>query len=212
MVGAGSLIESPKAGFQNFLLQGLALAVALHIALLAIQLRFSAPSNNSFRPLSVSIQLQETKTENIPDDVRPAEPQIIDVRPRIIVAEATTEDPKPELKPRVQISTSDENLKRFLRSETDRNINNEENKLSEFSATFEPYYQAPEIVPEISYQDSQGYLGGGQYKVHKNGKVTCVLNMVPLSFDDHVYGAGGGAKDCTPKKKFDLNLRKSTRD
>ena len=91
-------------------------------------------------------------------------------------------------------------------------IDFKQNKLSEFSATFKAYFDPPETTIETNYRDFQGVLGGGQYKVYKNGKVTCVLSMVPLSFDDHVYGAGGGARDCTPKKKFDLNLRKNTRE
>ncbi|MFT5136205.1 MAG: hypothetical protein ACI9XU_000165 [Arenicella sp.] len=126
--------------------------------------------------------------------------------------QASSDDDGRDLNPTIVLSTNSVTFKGFLQSETNRNIDLKPNTLSEFSATFKAYFVPPETTPEINYRDHQGALGGGQYKVHKNGKVTCVLNMVLPSFDDHVYGAGGGARDCTPKNKFDLNLSKNTRE
>lgn len=205
---------------QKSLLQGLALAVALHIALLAIQGSFFGFGNDRLPKLSVSIQLQTINIDKEPANTLEPDPQrqiveqpeTLDFPEKIILAKASDDDSGRERKPAIQLSASSDNFRRFLQSETDRNIDSKQNKLSEFSANFEPYFDAPETAPETSYRDFQGALGGGQYKVTKNGRVTCVLKMVPLSFDDHIYGAGGGTKDCTPKKKFDLNLRKNTRE
>lgn len=215
---ASSIIACAKASLHNSLLQGLALAVAMHMALLSPQLKFTELSKHSAAPVSLSIQLEKIEIDNKPPDLIEQEQQKetprqvngIDLGPKVMVAEVPVDDPKPEHKPRIHISTSAESFKYFLQSETNRNVKPKQDKLSEFAATFPAYFEATEITPETSYRDFQGVLGGGQYKVYKNGKVTCVLNMVPLSFDDHVYGAGGGTKDCTPKAKFDLNLRENT--
>lgn len=213
MKGVVTLRKSSKVSSQHYLLQGLAFAIVLHLALLAIQPSFLELSTEILPPLNVSIQLETTEATQINPVARKQNLQEnIDLEPRIITTKAKVDDSELTLKPRIEISTSGESFQRFLQSETEHNIKALDNKLSEFSTTFKPYFEPPISTPDIAYREFQGALGGGQYKVYKNGKVTCELNMVPLSFDDHVYGAGGGTKDCTPKKKFDLTLRENTRD
>jgi hypothetical protein len=210
MVPKYSLIEGFKANSQSFLLQGFALAVALHISLLVITPNVFGFNKDRLPSLVLSIQLQKTNIQNTPADTFEPEPQRettkqpekLDFQEQMIVAQASPTDSGRELEPTLQLSTNSATFKRFLQAETVRNIDSKPNILSEFTATFKTYFDAPETTPETNYRDSQGALGGGQYKVYKNGKVTCVLNMVPLSFDDHVYGAGGGARDCTPRKNL----------
>ena len=220
MVAAVSFITVSKASSRDNLLQGFALAVALHIGLLVIQPGFSGLTKDRHPRLSISIQLEKRELENkLAKGLNPEPKTQTSKRAKtsvfpedVILAKASVEDSGPERKPRIELSTSGVTFKRFMQSETDRNIDFKQNKLSDFSATFDAYFAAPETAPEINYRDFQGRLGGGQYKVHKDGKVTCVLKMMPLSFDDHVYGAGAGSKDCTPIKKFDLNVPKNTRE
>lgn len=220
MVAAASVIRGSKVSTRNYLSQGFTLAVALHIGLLVIQPDISGLTKDRHLGLSISIQLEKRDLENKPAKALNPEPKPQTskrAKPRafpehVILAKPSEGDSERERKPRIELSTRGATFKRFIQSETDRNIDSEQNKLSEFSASFEAHFATPETALEINYRDFQGRLGGGQYKVHKDGKVTCVLNMVPLSFDDHIYGAGGGAKDCTPIKKFDLNLRKNTRE
>jgi hypothetical protein len=220
MLAKGSLIEGFKASSQSFLLQGFALAAALHISLLVITPIFFGFNKDRLPSLVLSIQLQKTNIQNTPTDIfeskaKPEptkQPEKLDLRDQIKAAQASSDNDGRELKPTIQLSTNSATFKRFLQSETNRKIDSETNTLSEFSATFKTYFDTPKATPVINYRDFQGALGGGQYKVYKDGKVTCVLNMVPLSLDDHVYGAGGGTRDCTPPKKLNLNLRKNTQE
>jgi hypothetical protein len=220
MVAEGSLIESFKASSQNFLLQGFALAVALHFSLLVITPMFSGLNNGRLPSLVLSIQLQKINiqppradtTESKPKPETTKQPAKLEFPEQVMVAQAGSDNYGRQLKPTIQLSSNSATFKGVLQSQTDRNIDLKPTTLSEFSATFKAYFDPPETTPETNYRDFQGALGGGHYKGYKNGKVTCVLKMVALSFDDHVYGAGGGTRDCTPKKKFDLNLRKNTRE
>jgi hypothetical protein len=220
MVAEGSLIESVKASSQNSLFQGFALAVALQISLFVITSKFFGFSNERLLSAGLSIQLHKINIQNTPTNTAEPESQRVTLKPteklgfseQIMAPQASSDNDGREAKPTIQLSTNSVTFQGFLEPETDRNIDSKQNALSEFSATFKVYFDPPETTIETNYRDFQGALGGGQYKVYKNGKVTCLLNIVPLSFDDHVYGAGGGARDCTPKKKFDLNLRKNTRE
>lgn len=104
------------------------------------------------------------------------------------------------------ISVESDAFKQFIRSELQREEHQSPSALEHFSKSFKPYFEPPKVKPAIDY--AQGPLGGGQYKVYKKGKVYCVLQMVPLSFDEmNGYGFIGASQDCSPQQKFDLNLK-----
>jgi hypothetical protein len=101
-------------------------------------------------------------------------------------------------------------FRQFMQAEILRDSRKNPNAAKTFSETFVPDFVAQERVDDTEY--AQGPLGGGQYKVRKNGKIYCVLKMVPLTLDDQMHAFPAISKDCTPKKVFDPKLRETTLD
>ena len=128
------------------------------------------------------------------------------------------EQPLPKVKPKndafttqveseviIYQSPNSKEFKQWLRKESENYVNNNTQSSGDFLATFDPVLPPP-IDADTEYQTTP--MVGGQYKVRRKGKVICTLKMVPQSFDDFVDGApSGGVADCTPKKKFTLNLK-----
>lgn len=205
-----------------------ALAVLAHLVLLSLpglspsdepRERHLAVTLQNEVPSSAPVELQKesTTTPLAREDTQATKPLAnqpsIEERPpeqpteQTISAEQALDDETP--KPTISLSSNSPSLARFLRSELQRDQRAFPNAAQDFADTFEASNVAPEPPTEIAY--AQGPLGGGQYKVHKNGKVYCVLQMVAQSFDDINGNAFPAAsKDCSPAPRFDPKLRINT--
>jgi hypothetical protein len=192
------------------------LAIIMHLLLLTIP-AYQEPKPNTNKP-RISITLKDIE-ETI-------EPQV-DMEPlktaRVLAANQMVENsPPPQTsKPKQQGRPKDEQdqstiadnsllFRQFLQAEIARDAQKNPNAAKEFSDTFALDFVVPEPVSDTEYD--QGPLGGGQYKVRKNGKIYCVLKVVPLTIDDQAYAFPPTSKDCTPKQKFDPKLRKNIVD
>jgi hypothetical protein len=111
MVAEGSLIESFKASTQNSLLQGFALAVALHFSLLVITPKFSGLNTGRLPSLVLSIRLQKIyiqppradTTESKPKPATTKQPAKLEFPEQIMAAQAGSDDYGRELKPTIEL-------------------------------------------------------------------------------------------------------------
>jgi hypothetical protein len=192
------------------------LAILMHFLLLAVPVSKESKPNQAKTKLRITFNTLQQEIE-LPTNTPPKKA----ANALAVTAEVENNPPKQNTKPLPQESPLDEEdqsritenslvFRRFLQAEISRDAQTNPNAAKEFSETFTPYFVAPEIAEDTEY--SQGPLGGGQYKIRKNGKVYCVLKMVPLSMDDQEYGFPSSSKDCTLKQKFDPKLRINTLD
>ena len=184
------------------------LAIVSHLVLLGLKLALPKAKPSVPRVISVQLHVPPDKPPLIrPPASEPQQPQT-PTPPSPIVQQAIQAPPEQE-KPPANLSINSKIFARFLRDELERDTQAKPNAAEQFADTFVPYFNAKPVPANTVY--AQGQLGGGQYKVRKNGKVYCVLKLVPLSFDDIV---GGGfpmmSRDCTPPQIFDPKLRQNT--
>lgn len=183
-------------------------AVVAHVLLLALKLNFESSAPLATPTLSIKLLVEEPPTKQ--SEIKPLS------KPK--QTEQARELPSPPLPPLQKVITTSEkepeahttirlnsqNIRAFVKQEVHRYQQENPTAMEDFSETFEPV--VVEVPADTNYRDLQGPMAGGNYKVRRNGKVYCVLHFVPLSFDDYVNGGSyGGAMDCTPKKKFELN-------
>ena len=208
-------------------LYAVSLAVTLH-ALVFLLLDFPRSLNtNSVQPSSfLSIQLGPNKgdpAEVTNSDSSPLEPslQILSATssPDLAVKQQPVEtntssvasvvsDPKEKQKTDSEVLSLQESLNQWLSDERGRTSTQDSKTFDRFKKSF----AAPSIEeePELLYEDGQqGALGGGIYKIRKNG-VTCEqLNMVPMTMDDHLYGTISIIDNCSEEEKIKVKVGKS---
>ena len=108
-------------------------------------------------------------------------------------------------KPNIQVSTQSESFKKWLALETDSFANKNSESVGKFNQSFKArsVYQSPkELSP---FQGNPSFGGSTDYVTEYKGKRTCHLEIINL------LDASGSptfiTKDCTPPKKFELNLK-----
>ena len=108
-------------------------------------------------------------------------------------------------KPNIQVSTQSESFKKWLALETDSFANKNSESVGKFNQSFKasPAYQSPE---ELSpFQGNPSFGGSTDYVTEYKGKRTChleIINLLDVSGSPTFI-----TKDCTPPKKFELNLK-----
>ena len=108
---------------------------------------------------------------------------------------------------KIQTSLNSKDFVRFIESETENYAEDRPKSVSGFGETFAPeeYYKSPEeLNPRNPNYRPPAYRT--DYAIESKGKRTCVLKIVNL------LSTGGGDgfvySDCTPEKKFELDLNK----
>ena len=210
------------------------LALLLHIVLLSrTWLASSDILAIAEKPLSVSLIKEPEKADLVPelllDEVRQEvkERPIPESNPEIKIEEQQASKPDEELVPSAEViinqSTSEEtesnteitqiqtslnsrSFSRFIESETKAYVEKAPESVNRFDKTFAPqeYDQAIEELSPLSPKYTTP--SRTDYAYEHNGKRTCVLRVVNaldiIEGDYFVYG------DCSPDKKFELDLNK----
>jgi len=130
---------------------------------------------------------------------------IIEATPTRITTDLIVTKPSSQVSDKLQLSLDSKAFRRFLKSETERNSKEAGESIANFKQTFEA---APrqEYAEELSpyHADSIQKGGNNDFALAQDGRVTCAvrtLNMLDVTASsNYVY------KDCTPEKKFELNL------
>lgn len=197
-------------------------AILAHIALLGVSIRHTEYKPNTTTVFNVTLleepSLDETavkETERLNDkqpetqqqtsNIEPAEPTVEKPQPPqdILVVE---QNKQPEPRTKIETSVSSTSFRAWLETETQTFTTTNPESVAKFDDTFspEPIYISPrELSP---YNPKSVPRGSTTFKTELNGKVTCkakILDMLDVS-----AGPSFTAKDCTPPKKFELNLAK----
>jgi len=215
MLGVGSLKR-------ELLIAGV-LAVCVHILLLLITFKDNRESLASTKALSVTLKIEEQEKEiqeqplQTPEETKPAiAEQLQESPPKVMEAE-----PKDDLlsEPETVLTTSllSQEFKALIQQETHTYRQANPNSVEEFSETFEDSEKANQ---DYSLGSKAGLTKEGLALARsigvfmsqdKNGRRTCGAYTHQLliggSFDGDSLG-GVVTKDCTPEKKFKLNLSK----
>ena len=193
-------------------------AVALHLLLLGIHLSVDVPLSKGKPELSITLLNEQPTQEPSPpepiappsDDsfVEPPSPAKTanDQVENIIVVEPSESAPPPE-RPRVQININSDDFKQFLRNETDEYQRSNPAAIGDFNQTFEPIDDDATVVSARSKQaQAQIRQNGVGMSQDKNGRRTCYAQIPNIA--DSNAPPSTLSKDCTPPKKFILDLDK----
>lgn len=204
-------------------------AVVLHLALLLIQFSFELQTLDADNELSITL-LNEQPVEKLetpkprkqePKKQEPKKQELdkpstnprSSIQPRpaptidnVIVAQPSdqkNEQPKVSL----NLSTNSDQFKKFLRNETDSYTSANPESLESFEQTFTPSTTAvTEVSPSSKSSQRQMRRTGVGMSQDKNGKRTCFAQIPGLNSDFETPQLL--SKDCTPPKKFNLDLDK----
>lgn len=191
--------------------KALSLAVVLLCALLALPYTARRPPTshepllrlelNTLKPQpEINIEQAENKADDLETQSVPAETPVS--QPELPNDEILTQQPVDEARQGVQVHS--QSFRRWLEHDTRQYIENNPGVLQDFAATFKAV--PAEQEPDIKYE--QGPLGGGNYKVRRNGMTCEQLVMVPMSFDDHLSGTISTAGNCVPNNPIKLDLER----
>ena len=125
----------------------------------------------------------------------------------IIVDQASSEDKESKIEvTQIQTSLNSRSFSRFIESETKNYAEEAPESVSKFDKTFAPqqYYKSPEELNPLSPKYTKPTRT--DYAIERNGKRTCLLRIVNML--DITKGDSFVAQDCTPEKKFELDLNK----
>jgi len=187
-------------------------AFVLHILLLIIKLDLSHPNITLTPTLKVLVSAPEPVEEEVLEprsSSQPSQPQ----DPPVVTEEEVISPPSPTLavnnikdsiKPTIALPliNSDE-VKQFIRAQTQAYIEKTPNAVSNFADTFTP----PSNVELENRERVTPVLGGGNYKVRKNGVECETFVAVPLTFSEitgEVPLLSGSGRCKNLKKKIEL--------
>lgn len=190
----------------------LAMAALAHIAVLAV--KFSYQQVASSTESIISVQLISEPEED-KEEIETAKP-VHSTKPKpnqetplpiprdIIVAKPSTET---AAEPKLKLQTNSDQFKRFLQQETDNYRVDNPQTVTEFSQTFEQSIIEDTSMVNDTPEARAQLRGIGVFaKQDKQGNRTCygqIFNMLDVSAAPSYVG-----KDCTPEKKFELNMNK----
>lgn len=195
---------------KRFVLWSSFAAVSLHALLLAIEYSPSLITKpNAEQEISVQlVQDQPEAEKEISDDIKVAgatrEPEADLASPEPVQNTIETplppvlvKQPNPDQNQTAAISINSDAFKSFVEQETQRAIN----QGSKEAGAFEQSFIAPTEPVKQEFSRGTAALGGGIYKVSRNGQTCQTLVMVPQSFDDFNNGTISTSGECEPNKK-----------
>jgi len=207
-------------------------ALAIHLLLLALRIVSSPLLSNEEIPITVNLKLDEVKeppidepeseppeAEQTPEPIveqtiEPIAEAVSVPEPRAEKPEVNAQDliiatkPSADVQEKILIQTSPQStqFKRFLDSETERFIQQNPDLIGAFDQSFEPP-PVEESPIELASGNTQSISRGrNAYATESNGRRTCGVKTLNL-LDIHASPTYVGA-DCTPEKKFVLELNK----
>ncbi len=193
------------------------LAVLTHALLITTTLQTSKPVTRSAHTVSVTLLKEEQEEDRAPkEEPSSADDQVAQQAKEFadtdVVSEIEVGDegPEPTLetpKVRIQTSISGDLLKKFVQSETRRYQKKNPASVSQFSNTFIKTVEKVEEI-ELDSREARAYIRGTSNFAtqDKHGNRTCYGKIE--NFQDITAGPSYVANDCTPLKKFELNLNK----
>ena len=141
-------------------------------------------------------QVVSEPPESVPEPIVEPTP----VLETLITKQPSNEEPSSKTTVTVPISPYSSDLRRFIQNDAKLNATDNGVKVSSFGQTFiEP---AAPVIEDVA-RDT-GPLGGGNYKVRRNGVECQTLRMVPQSFDElsgtvSTINTSGECEDLKPK-------------
>lgn len=198
---------------RNFALALIA-AVCLHGLLLVQKLSFKEIAQNKETRLKVIMLTQdvnqpesdlgllaEKTEENVTQESAKASTAATKLNQIIVVNRSIDSDSNTIS---IQTSPQSNSFKRWLKSETDSFIRQNPDSIANFDTTFDeskPYQAPKELAPGNPKSIPRGST---TFVTQQKGKRTCMVKNLNLL--DITAGPNFVAKDCTPEKKFTLNL------
>ena len=191
------------------------LAVTVHASLLLIKLRHDAivklPVNQEItihlQPLSEIVKTPvEIETVNVEPETNNTPEKIIENQVDTIIQETVIVDQRSsEESISAKININSAEFKQWIHKETENHINKNPNSIEDFADTF----TLPTIEKKVVREKSISSIESNLYETTRNGKVTCHLQaMLPFQ-NDFAPNAINTSRDCTPKKKFELDIRQA---
>lgn len=195
----------------------LVLAVVVHGLLLLIRFSYQPMTQVENQVLTVNFQSEQQTAPNLVTDEQQAEdPQVVDPKPKQAPAKATivlqAADDSKEPTIAIQTSINSNAFKRLIQQETDDYREANPSSVSEFSKTFDEVTREVEEIPLMNKEGlAEAARTGVFMSQDKHGNRRCFASASKLlSGGGHAESLAGVmlGKDCTPKKKFELNLNK----
>jgi len=197
-------------------------ALVIHLLVLAQRTVYTLPLLNEEVPITVNIGLDEPEQPELEQKPEPIVEQTIEpiaeivsvLEPRAEKPEVNAQDliiatkPSADVQEKILIQTSPQStqFKRFLDTETERFIQQNPDLIGAFDQSFEPP-PVEESPIELASGNTQSISRGrNAYATESNGRRTCGVKTLNL-LDIHASPTYVGA-DCTPEKKFVLELNK----
>lgn len=191
-------------------------AVILHVFFLTLS-PVMDKTNISEQPRPISIQLSKeeapaTQEPSKPDLIEPSESAQQSQQPvsssQVIHRLPDSKQPS-QSTVRLQTSVTSSSFRSFLSSETQRHSNQSKSTIQAFGDTFEEVYNPDTSATEITSDMLPD--GTGVFMAKVNGRRLCGAQVVQmLSGDGLGVDTQGGflTRDCTPEKKFILDMSK----
>lgn len=188
------------------------LAALLHIALLAMSFSPTKQTSFSHRTLLVSLaQNREPPQKTPPEEL--ISPQLPSTLPNALPEDILVTAPTPtnsvqEPKIKLQTSLDHRSIQKFVDQETELYRQENPESVNIFSQTFEPSGSATNnVLGTDSVHERAEIRGIGVFATQdKTGNRTCYAETLDLL--DPAASSSSVGKDCTPKKKFDLQINK----
>ncbi len=194
------------------LLVAVTLAVLAHSSLLLITLDDYDLTQIENQTLSISLVKEDPKPPPEPKQAQTEKLQINPVQIEEVTAAQQDDDLVDEAKTRIQTSLMSNAFKSFVQRETDNYRNANPDSVEEFSTTFDETITNYENIPLQTKRGLAQARATGVFMIqNKNGGRTCGASVPQLlSGSGHDDGSTEMflGKDCTPEKKFELNLNK----
>lgn len=158
----------------------------------SISIWFQPPNDPPIEETQPPVEITENKT--------PQEPIELTEKPeqKTIIANNNQIDPQVT----ITTITNSAEFKQWIKQETEQYIERNPYTLDEFTQSFE--LPTIETKPQIKKDISP--LKTGDYATVVNGKVTCHIQTILPFQNDFSSNIIHTSKDCTPKKKFTLNI------
>lgn len=194
----------------------LACAIGVHVLLFTIHIATDIPTLKTPNEIRITFLNEKVEEEKPVEEVEqqpnkqlkplpPEQPSIVKPITSIIVAQPD-ETESEQSSTKVVVNTNSDEFNKFLNNETDSFRNANPKSLGEFSQTFEePRREFNEVTMVGKEAEAQIRQMGVGMSQDKNGNRTCYTQTLDL------LGNGSPkllSKDCTPPKKFILDLDK----
>ena len=162
----------------------------------------------------ITIQLQplpeivktpvEIETVNVEPEINKTPEKTIENQVDTIIQETVIVDQRQSEEPiSAKININSAEFKQWIHNETENYINKNPNSVEDFADTF----SLPTIEKKIDREKSISSIESNLYETTRNGKVTCHLQVMLPFQNGFAPNAINTSRDCTPKKKFELDIR-----